>query len=94
MKRTPALKRVLKRSQLVEPMIGHMKADGLLDRNWLKGELGDALHALMCGAGHNLRMILARLRAFYCLLIAVLGSRRHNGQAYEQGEAELTTAYC
>jgi hypothetical protein len=26
----------------------------------------------MCGAGHNLRLILARLRALYCALIAVL----------------------
>ena len=68
----PALKRLLKRRQLVEPVIGHMKTDGLLDRNWLKGELGDALHAVMCGAGHNLRLILARLRALYCALIAVL----------------------
>jgi hypothetical protein len=25
----------------------------------------------MCGAGHNLRLILARLRALYCALIAV-----------------------
>jgi len=30
--------------------------------NPLKGALGDALHAVMCGAGHNLRMILAKLR--------------------------------
>lgn len=28
-----------------------MKADGLLGRNWLKGSLGDAMHALLCGAG-------------------------------------------
>jgi hypothetical protein len=28
-----------------------MKTDGLLDRNCLKDELGDALHAVMCGAG-------------------------------------------
>ncbi len=51
-----------------------MKTDGLLDRNWLKGELGDALHAVMCGAGHNLRLILVRLRAFYCALIAVMAT--------------------
>ncbi len=44
----PSLKRLLKRRQVVEPVIGHMKTDGLLDRNWLKGELGDALHAVMC----------------------------------------------
>ncbi len=41
-----------------------MKMDGRLARNPLKGALGDALHAVMCGAGHNLRMILAALRRF------------------------------
>lgn len=29
----PELKRLLKRRQVVEPMIGHMKSDGLLGRN-------------------------------------------------------------
>ena len=56
--------------QVGEPMIGHMKADGLLDKNWLKGANGDALHALLCGAGHNLRMILRHLRVLYCGLVA------------------------
>jgi len=65
----PDLARLLKRRQVVEPMIGHMMTDGLLGRNWLKGEIGDALHAVMCGAGHNLRMILARLRALYWALV-------------------------
>ena len=65
------LKKLLKRRQVVEPMIGHMKADGLLGKNWLKGAEGDALHALLCGAGHNLRMILRHLRVLYC---AVLGA--------------------
>lgn len=66
------LKKLLKRRQVVEPMIGHMKTDGLLDRNWLKGALGDAMHAVLCGAGHNLRMILAHLRVLYCAFIAQL----------------------
>ena len=39
--------------------------DRRLTRNPLKGALGDALHALMCGAGHNLRLILSVLR-LYC----------------------------
>lgn len=59
------LKWLLKRRQVVEPMIGHMKSDGLLGRNWLKGTLGDAMHAVLCGAGHNLRMILAHLRVLW-----------------------------
>jgi len=64
-----SLKKLLRRRQVIEPMIGHMKTDGLLDRNWLKGSLGDAMHALLCGAGHNLRMILAHLRVLYCALV-------------------------
>lgn len=46
-----------------------MKADGLLGRNWLKGAVGDAMHAVPCGVGHNLRMILAHLQV---LLHAVI----------------------
>ena len=41
-----------------------MKMDGKLSRNPLKGALGDALHAVMCGAGHNMRMLLRKLRLF------------------------------
>ena len=28
----------------------------------------DAMHAVLCGAGHNLRLLLNRLRAFLCRL--------------------------
>jgi IS5 family transposase len=66
------LKKLLKRRQVIEPMIGHMKTDGLLGKNWLKGELGDAMHAVLCGAGHNLRLILAHLRVFLLALFAWL----------------------
>lgn len=66
---TRALKAVIHRRSAIEPAIGHMKMDGRLARNPLKGALGDALHAVMCGAGHNLRMILAKLR----LLCARMG---------------------
>lgn len=62
------LKRHLRRRAAIEPEIGHMKSDGLLGRSFLKGMQGDAIHALLCGAGHNLRKILARLRALLCLL--------------------------
>jgi IS5 family transposase len=62
---TRRLKRALKRRNAIEPVIGHLKSDGLLGRNYLKGELGDALHAILCGAGHNIRLILRRLRIFW-----------------------------
>ena len=39
-----------------------MKTDGRLDRNFLAGARGDAVNALLCGAGYNLRLILNWLR--------------------------------
>lgn len=57
---------------VVEAMIGHTKAEGLLGRNWLKGAEGDALHALLCGAGHNLRMTQRHLRVLYCVVFGLI----------------------
>lgn len=59
---TQAIHRKLKRRNAVEPVIGHMKSDGRLARNFLKGVEGDAMNALLCGAGHNMRKILKKLR--------------------------------
>lgn len=58
---TPALRRDLRRRSAIKPAIRHMKTDGRLYRCALKGTLGDALHAVLCGCGHNIRMILANL---------------------------------
>ena len=51
-------KRLLKRRQAIEPLIGHTKSDHRMDRCWLQGVLGDALHALSCAAGYNIRWLL------------------------------------
>ena len=50
-------KKRLRRRSMLEAMIGHMKSDGLLDLCHLKGRLGDAIHAILCGVGHNLRQL-------------------------------------
>ncbi len=60
----------------MEPMIGHMKNDGRLTRCPLKGTQGDALFAVLCGCGHNIRMILRHLRAVLCLLIRLITCHR------------------
>ena len=70
---TPTIKKAIHRRSAIEPAIGHMKNEGRLRRNWLKGHLGDALHAVLCGAGHNLRMILRALRlCFVWFLVQLL----------------------
>jgi IS5 family transposase len=55
---TPKHKTWLKRRQAIEPLIGHTKADHRMDRCWLKGAEGDALHAVLCAAGFNIRWLL------------------------------------
>jgi IS5 family transposase len=69
---TPTIKRELRRRSAIEPMIGHMKADGRLGRNHLLGVAGDAMNALLVAAGHNLRLILNWLRLFVAWFIAAL----------------------
>ncbi|QRM35291.1 IS5 family transposase (plasmid) [Microvirga sp. VF16] len=69
---TPTIKRELRRRSAIEPMIGHMKADGRLGRSHLLGAAGDAMNALLVAAGHNLRLILNWLRLFVAWLMAAL----------------------
>lgn len=63
---TKAIEKRIKRRSSVEPHIGHMKSDGKLNRNFLRGTLGDAFNALLCAVGHNLRMILRKIISFLC----------------------------
>ena len=67
---TVAIKKKLKRRNAIEPVIGHMKNDGRLGRNFLKGAAGDAMNALLCAAGHNLRKILRQL-ALLCVRLRI-----------------------
>ncbi|MCH7536390.1 MAG: IS5/IS1182 family transposase, partial [Proteobacteria bacterium] len=62
---TRSIRRELKRRNAIEPIIGHMKNDGLMHRNYLKGTQGDAINVILCGAGQNLRLILRHLRVFW-----------------------------
>jgi IS5 family transposase len=55
----------MKRRNAIEPVIGHLKSDARLGRNYLKGTLGDKLNAILSGAGHNLRLILRKLRLLW-----------------------------
>jgi IS5 family transposase len=71
---TSRLRKLLRRRSAIEPEIGHMKSDGRLARCALKGTIGDAVYAVLCGCGHNIRKILAYLGA---LLLALLTSLIH-----------------
>jgi transposase, IS5 family len=62
---SPAIRRERKRRSAIEPVIGHLKSDGLLERNHLKGTDGDAINAILCAIGHNMRLLAAWLKALW-----------------------------
>ena len=80
---TRTIAKLLRRRSAIEPMIGHMKTDGRLTRCPLKGMIGDALFTVLCGCGHNIRMILRHLRVilrqFICLITLLRGFTRRTG---------------
>jgi transposase, IS5 family len=68
-----AIKRELRRRSAIEPVIGHMKAEGHLGRCYLKGRNGDAANAILTAVGYNFRRVLAWFRVLLCrILIAIL----------------------
>jgi IS5 family transposase len=54
-----------KRRSAIEPIIGQTKSDHRMDRNYLKGEDGDKINALLAGCGFNLWKLLRALPLWY-----------------------------
>jgi transposase, IS5 family len=51
-------RKLASRRQAIEPIIGHLKSDHRLDRCHLKGQTGDAIHAVLCAAGYNIKWLM------------------------------------
>jgi IS5 family transposase len=46
----------------IEPVIGHVKYDCRMQRNYLKGNIGDDINALLAAAGYNFRGLLKKIK--------------------------------
>jgi IS5 family transposase len=72
---TAAIRREMKRRAAVEPVIGHVKAEHRMDRNYLKGRDGDRINAVLAAAGYNfsllLRWLAALLRVLFLALVRI-----------------------
>lgn len=84
---SPTVRREMRRRNAIEPVIGHMKEDGLLERNHLAGPEGDAINAILCAAGHNFRLLEAWFRALFALLILIALHGRRPSSALTQSAA-------
>ena len=56
-----SLKKLLRGRSGIEPIIGHVKHDHRMDRNYLHGQTGDKINAVLAGCAFNLKKILRRI---------------------------------
>ena len=66
---TAPIRREMKRRAAVEPVIGHVKAEHRMGRNYLKGREGDRINAVLAAAGYNFSLLLRWLKRLLRALI-------------------------
>jgi IS5 family transposase len=69
---TPKINRELRRRSAVEPVIGHLKAEHRMGRNYLWYRRGDAANALLAAVGYNFRRLLRWLSLLLCQILVAL----------------------
>ena len=62
-------KRLCKRRSAIEAIIGHLKSDDRLGRNYLKGSIGDSNNALLAGMGFKLTLLPSDLAGHFLSFI-------------------------
>ena len=73
---TPAIKRQMRRRSAIEPVIGHIKAEHRMNRNYLAHRQGDAVNAILAAAGYNFSLLLKWFRQLLACLFALLLNSR------------------
>ena len=71
---TAAIRREMRRRAAVEPVIGHVKAEHRMDRNYLKGRAGDRANAVLAAAGYNFSLLLRWLEVLLRALLQVFAA--------------------
>jgi IS5 family transposase len=66
---TPAIKREMRRRSAIEPVIGHLKNEHRMERNYLHHGHGDANNAILAAAGYNFSLLIRWLTILLCLLL-------------------------
>ena len=69
---TAPIRREMRRRAAIEPVIGHLKAEHRMERNYLKGRDGDPANAVLAAAGYNFGLLLRWLERISRALIAAV----------------------
>lgn len=69
---TPKIKRELRGRSAVEPVIGHLKVEHRMGRNYLCFRRGDANNAILAAVGYNFRRLIRWLRILLCQILSAI----------------------
>ena len=69
---TPKIKRELRRRSAIEPVIGHLKSEHRMGRNYLWHREGDATNAVLAAVGYNFRRLIRWLSLLLRQILAAL----------------------
>jgi IS5 family transposase len=69
---TSKIKREMRRRSAIEPVIGHLKSEHRMERNYLAHRAGDAANAVLAAAGYNFSLLLKWLKLLLYAIRAAL----------------------
>ena len=70
------IKQEMKRHAAIEPIIGHLKAEHRMARNYLKAPDGDLANAIPAAAGFNFHLLLKWFAALLCAFFQLITAGR------------------
>jgi transposase, IS5 family len=62
----------------IEPVIGHLKADHRLGRNFYKGIIGDNINIMLAAAGFNFKRMMNKWKSSFCQLLEKIAASIEN----------------
>jgi len=74
-----ARKRFRKRAG-IEAIIGHLKSDFRLIRNYLKGSIGDSINLMLAAAAFNFKKWMRKVAGFLFVLFVLVLNKQHERQ--------------
>ena len=85
---TRAQKKWLRRRQAVEPVIGHMKSDHRMARNYLQGWEGDRINATLAAAAFNFAKLFRAVALFVRFWVLKILLREPDGRTEQRFERD------
>ena len=88
------LRKCFRRRAAIEPLIGHSKSDFGMDRNYLKGETGDRINAMLAATASNFKNWMRNALKQLILVLNFIKQIWHNNQFYNQPKADAVLFVC